>query len=74
LSKDQFVDALIDENLRLRLRQNKPRTLNLALEQALELESIQLAYKQHTKVVREVRFDSHHASPVNRAGKHGRSF
>jgi hypothetical protein len=68
LSKDQFIDALIDEDLRLRLRQNKPGTLNLALEQALELESIQLANKQRTKVVREVQFESHHTPPVNRAG------
>ena len=65
LSKDQFIDALIDEDLRLRLRQNKPGTLNLALEQALELESIQLANKQRTKVVREIQLES---PPVNRAG------
>ena len=54
LSKDQFIDALTDEDSRLRLRQNKPETLRHALEQALELESIHLANKQRTKMVREV--------------------
>ena len=64
LSKDQFIDALTDEDSRLCLRQNKPGTLSLALEQALELESIQLANKQRTKMVREVQLES---PPVNRA-------
>ena len=68
LSKDHFIDALIDEDSRLRLRQNKPETLRHALEQSLELESIQLANKQRSKVVREVQLESHHAPPVNRAG------
>ena len=67
LSKDQFIDSLTDEDFRLRLRQNKPETLRHALEQALELESIQLATKQHTKMVREVQLESHHTPPVNKA-------
>lgn len=39
LSKDQFIDALTDEDSRLQLKQNKPETLRHALEQALESES-----------------------------------
>ena len=67
LSKDQFIDAFTDEDFRLRLRQNKPETLRHALEQALELESIQLANKQHTRMVREVQLEPHYTSPpVNR--------
>ena len=46
LTKDQFIDELPDEDLRLRLRQNKPGTLQQAVEEALELESIYLANKQ----------------------------
>lgn len=68
LSKDQFIDALTDEDSRLRLRQNKPETLHHALEQALELESIHLANRQRTKMVREAQLESHHTPPVNRAG------
>lgn len=52
LAKDQFVDALPDEDMRLRIRQNKPTTLRDALGLALELESYQLASRQRTKLVR----------------------
>ena len=38
LAKDQFVDALPEEDMRLRIRQNCPATLRAALETALELE------------------------------------
>ena len=68
LAKDQFIDALTDEDFRLRIRQNKPETLRNALEQALELESIQLANRQRTKTVREVQLESGCTLPVNRAG------
>ena len=65
LAKDQFIDALPDEEFRLRLRQSKPETLQQALEQALELESIYQANKQRSKVVREVQFESTPAAQVN---------
>ena len=53
LAKDQFVDALPDEDMRLRIRQNKPATLRDALRLALELESYsQIASRQRTKLVR----------------------
>ena len=52
LAKDQFVDALPDEDMRLRIRQNKPATVRDALRLALELESYQIASRQRTKLVR----------------------
>ncbi len=52
LAKDQFVDALMNEELRLRIRQNRPVTLRQALEAALEMESYQLASQRHIKSVR----------------------
>jgi len=52
LAKDQFVDALPDEDMRLRIRQNKPTTLRDALGLTLELESYQLASRQRAKSVR----------------------
>ena len=39
LAIDQFIDALVDEDMRLRLRQSKANTLQEALKLALELES-----------------------------------
>ena len=46
LAKDQFVDALLDEDMCLRIRQNKPTTLRDALRLALELDYYQLASRQ----------------------------
>ena len=65
LARDQFIDALPDEEFRLRLRQNKPATLQEALEQALELESIYQANRQRSKVVREIQLESTPAAQVN---------
>jgi len=52
LAKDQFVDALPDEDMQLCIRQNKPAMLRDALRLALELESYQLAGRQRPKLVR----------------------
>lgn len=48
LAKDRFIDALQEEELRLRLRQARPATLRDALHLALELESCQIASKRRT--------------------------
>ena len=61
LAKDQFVDALPDEDMRLRIRQNKPATLRDALGTALELESYQLASKQKARFVREAQLEERHS-------------
>ena len=60
LAKDQFVDALPDEDMRLHIRQNKPATLRDALGTALELESYQLASKQKARFVREAQLEEKH--------------
>ena len=61
LAKDQFIDALPDEDMRLRIRQSRPPTLRQALETALELESYSMASKRG-RPVREVHLErgSHH--------------
>lgn len=55
LSRYQFIDALQDDDTRLRVRQLRPQTLQQTLEVALELESYCLAGKQRGRPVREVR-------------------
>ena len=50
LARDNFIDALTDEDLRLRIRQAKPQSLQKALEIALELESFQLASKHRNRL------------------------
>jgi len=53
LGKDQFIDALPQEDMRLRIRQMRPSSLREALEHALELESYELASQQPSRPVRE---------------------
>lgn len=57
LAKDQFIDSLTDEDIKLKVRQSRPGTLQLALEAALELESYQLASRQRGKPVRVAQLD-----------------
>ena len=47
LAKDQFIDALQDEEMRLRLRQRQ------ALEMSLELESFELASRHRPRMAKE---------------------
>ena len=58
LARDQFVDALPDEDMRLRLKQERPQTSQRAQEIALELESFQLANRQTRARVRAVQVES----------------
>lgn len=58
LAKDQFIDSLCDEEMRLRILQSKPSTLRDALQTALELESFQIASRQKVRNVREVQLQS----------------
>ena len=53
LAKDQFIDALQDEEMRLRVRQSRPSTLRQALETSLELESFELASRHRPRMARE---------------------
>ena len=58
LARDQFIDSLPEEEIRLRLKQEKPQNLRKALELALELESFQLAARQRQRYAREVSKES----------------
>ena len=40
LAKDHFIDSLTDEDMKLRIRQNRPESLQQVLEAALELSRI----------------------------------
>ena len=58
LSRDQFMDALPDADMRLRVKKERPQSLQRALELALELESFQLASNQRQyRMVRETKFE-----------------
>ena len=39
LAKEQFIDAILDGDTRLWLKQSKPQSLRAAVELAMELES-----------------------------------
>ena len=50
LARDQFVDSLSDEDMRLKVKQERPKTFQSVLELAMELESFQLASIKTTTV------------------------
>lgn len=52
LTRDQFIDALTDDEIRLRVAQSRPTSLREALGVALELESFSLAARRRTRPVR----------------------
>ena len=66
LAKDQFIDAITDKDIRLRIRQNKPTSLREALEHALELESYHLANRQRIRVARETQLEQDRSPSVNK--------
>ncbi len=68
LAKDQFIDAIADEDIRLRVRQNKPASLREALEHALELESYHLANRQRVRATRGTLLEQDDSPSVNKVG------
>ena len=52
LAKEQFIDAILDGNARLRLKQRRPQSVQAALTLAMELESYRLASRQREFPVR----------------------
>ena len=58
LARDQFVDALPDEDMRLRPKRERPQTLQRAQEIALELESFHLVNKPTRARVRAIQVES----------------
>ena len=57
LAEDQFIDLLTDEDTKLRIQQNHPESLQLALEAVLELESYHLASRHHAIPVCSAQLD-----------------
>ena len=51
LAKDQFIDSLLEEDMRLKICQSWSKSLWDAVELALELEAYQLASRQRVKAV-----------------------
>ena len=58
LAKDQFIDALHAEEMRLKVRQSRPSTLRQALEASLELESFELASRRGPRIAREATLEA----------------
>lgn len=54
LTKDQFVEALPDEELRLRVAQSRPHSLRTALGVSLQIEAFSLAGRRRATHVRMV--------------------
>ena len=49
LEKEQFIDALVSSDMRLRIKQARPSSLNMAVRHAVELEAFNKAGKKHTE-------------------------
>lgn len=58
LSLDHFIDALPDADLRLRLRESRPKSINEAETLAIRLETYQLADTQKVKQVNVIHSDT----------------
>lgn len=43
IAKDQFVDALLDYDMRLRIKQSRPKSLNDDVRLAVEIETLCIA-------------------------------
>ena len=55
LAKDQFIDSLPDEDMRLRIKQSPPSSLREAFRVAVELDSFHQASRQWSRAVRGVK-------------------
>ena len=53
LARDLFFEGLPDEDTRLRIKQERARSLRKALEAGLKLESFQIATRQRLRISRE---------------------
>ena len=52
VAKELFIDAIVDGDGRLRLKQSRPQSIRASLTPAMELESYQVAFRQ-----REYKFE-----------------
>ncbi|CAC5398525.1 unnamed protein product [Mytilus coruscus] len=55
LSKEQFIDALVDSEMRLRIKQSRPKVLNDAIRLAVELEAYNTAESKTLKSMGHLR-------------------
>ncbi|CAC5425633.1 unnamed protein product [Mytilus coruscus] len=55
LAKEQFIDALVDSEMRLRIKQSRPKGLNQALQLAVELEAYNTAESKTLKSMGHLR-------------------
>ena len=58
LALDHFIDAIPDTDMRLRLRESRPKNISEAETQATRLETHKLADKQRGRLVRSVEHDN----------------
>ena len=70
LAKEQFIDAILDVDTRLRLKQSRPHSLRAALTLAMELESYRLASRQRDFQARGVNCDTAEGTSTKKPG-HG---
>ena len=70
LAKEQLIDAILDGDTRLRLKQSRPHSLRAALTLAMELESYRLASRQRDFQVRGVNCDTAEGTSTEKPG-HG---
>ena len=71
-AKDQFLEALQEADIRWRLKQTRPRTLDEALKSAIELEAIQESERQRGGPRRQVRAVSYDNSSSRGRNKNNR--
>ncbi|CAC5377602.1 unnamed protein product [Mytilus coruscus] len=55
LAKEQFIDALVDSEMRLRIKQSRPKVLNDAIRLAVELEAYNTAESKTLKSMGHLR-------------------
>ncbi|CAG2210800.1 unnamed protein product [Mytilus edulis] len=55
LAKEQFIDALVDSEMRLRIKQSRPKGLNDAIRLAVELEAYNMAENKTLKSMGHLR-------------------
>ncbi|KAK2549099.1 hypothetical protein P5673_030468 [Acropora cervicornis] len=70
LAKEQFIDAILDGDTRLRLKQSRPHSPRAALILAMELESYRLASRQRDFQARGVNCDTAEGTSTEKPG-HG---
>lgn len=70
IAKDQFIDALSDFDMRLRIQQSRPKSLNDAVRLAVEIEAFCRAERQRRHDVGFARGATKDAVDINTASAH----